>query len=769
MLLPAASFAQRPEEEEGLALLQAIPYDIIEFKEAGTNGNRVKVNLLDLPDRKVPSPFPQGKLQVTVIGKRAGLVYECRWEEIERIRLWENILIEEAKQLTKEGKFDAAFPYIARLMADFPATPGLTEIRRDFLLRDAKAALDSGYLERALSILEEVRRNEGNNPSETTKGGLSRVIDRMIETRMERQELDDVQELYARALSEYAEFKLPVIEKWRGRFEQLGRDRLLEAVAARKQEQWVEARRMVGDALAIYPDLPEANSLLRELDEVYAIVQVGVRAPAVDLDPSRIDQWSARRAGMLTHELLFTLRGPGPEGANYQFLFGKHELSDDRQQLFIDFGKSLSSSPALKDVNAYDIVDVLLQRATPGTPFFDPTWASLVKHIEAPSPSQLIVQLRRPHVAPIGLLQLRIDQLLGGNQAMEGTGPYQRISDVATDDGLRFQRFRLASHLTPVAGQPKEVIEVTYDRSDAAIQALLTGKIQAIDHLMPLEARRLKTNAKVKVENYPMPTVHMLVPCSDSPYVRDRNFRRALCYGLDRQGLMVELLGTRDKIAGCEAISGPIPAGVGENDPLSYGYNRAVPVQPYEPGVAKLLVTITKKRLETEAKKNEQPVPELKSLRIAMPAMDAARVTIEAMRQQLKVVGVPIEIVPLAPGKGWPEPDTADFVYVAAAMWEPAIDASRVVGPSGLAKSKDQLVGQALRRLEAARSWADVRDGLREIHRICHHELPVIPLFQIVDAYAYRADLVEGVGTKNISLYQNVYRWRLRGIDATSP
>jgi hypothetical protein len=121
-----------------------------------------------------------------------------------------------------------------------------------------------------------------------------------------------------------------------------------------------------------------------------------------------------------------------------------------------------------------------------------------------------------------------------------------------------------------------------------------------------------------------------------------------------------------------------------------------------------------------------------------------------------------VQLVEMAVGQTFPEPDEdiADIVYVAAAVWEPVLDARRILGPEGLAGSEDQLVGLGLRRLEEARNWREVRDRLLDLHAITHHELPVLPLWQMVDSYAYRRDLI-GVGSDIVSLYQNAGKWRL--------
>jgi hypothetical protein len=55
--------------------------------------------------------------------------------------------------------------------------------------------------------------------------------------------------------------------------------------------------------------------------------------------------------------------------------------------------------------------------------------------------------------------------------------------------------------------------------------------------------------------------------------------------------------------------------------------------------------------------------------------------------------------------------------------------------------------------------WQRVLPKLREIHRLAHEELPVIPLWQLTDHFAYHRD-VKGIATHCVSLYHNVEEWQ---------
>ena len=171
---------------------------------------------------------------------------------------------------------------------------------------------------------------------------------------------------------------------------------------------------------------------------------------------------------------------------------------------------------------------------------------------------------------------------------------------------------------------------------------------------------------------------------------------------------------------------------------------------------------MTANQMKAVAEREKQAVPELTPIRIALPADNMSRVACEAIKSQWELLGLTVELVELAVGSTFPNPDEdiADIVYVSAAVWEPVIDARRLLGPEGIAGSTDQLVGLGLRRIEEAKNWKEVRTGLQNLHSIVHHELPVISLWQMVDSYAYRREL-QGVGSDIVSLYQNAGKWRL--------
>lgn len=740
-------------EQEGIELLQSEPYDLIYFTPAA-GGGWAKVVPLDFPGRKLPQQRT-GTLEVNVLGL-PGKTYEAKWGEIERIELWEERLANEAARHIAAGNFGDAYPFLAILQRDYPGLQKVEEMRRDYLLRNAAAEYNEGDLHKALATLESLRHYAPDYRREQVLGVIGNLTNRLMESLQNEGRLEDAQKLLARLKRDYSAEEVASIGIWDRRFLQMAREKREEALAAREAGRWREARRLALDSLHLFPQIEGGEALVREIDVEYPLVNVGVLQSATVLDPTRIDNWPARRTGRLIYRSLFEMRDAGPEGGEYQFLFGDTSQSPDRLELNLGFRPERLDGP-LATVDAFTVADRLSSLAIRDSSDYRRDWAAVLDSLAVPHPKGLDVFLRRPHVLPQSLLQVKVDGSWMGMDAGAPTGAYAPAPE-SGEEGVA--RYLLTHEAAEGEMRPREIVELQQDNAAEGAARLMRGELDVLDHLFPADAQRLRSAAGVRVDQYPLPTVHLLVPTSDHPFLAERTFRRALIYGIDRQDILGgELLGNT-AIPGCRVISGPFPAGVRPGDPLAYAYDESIRARGYQPRLAKLLMTMTEQRLKAQAENDETTPPEMTPIRIGYPRNDMARIACQAIGQQLTMLEIPVELVELPTGESQPEPGTCDLVYMMVALWEPTTDARRVLGPEGLARSRDQLVGLGLRRLESARNWREVRERLFDLHSIVHHELPVIPLWQLVDSYAYRTQ-VSGIGGNVVSLYQNVDRWRL--------
>jgi hypothetical protein len=736
--------------DPGIELLQEEPHDLLYLTEA-SGGGWAKLRLLNLPGRRLPAN-PTGALRFQVIGIE-GKEFAANWTDIERIDLWEERLERETKERIAKGDFKGAYPFLSVLIRDFPNRPGLREIRSEFLWKDAVARAQRGELAPTLAMLEELRRYAPEYKASSVIGAIDATTDRLMQSMVDSSELDLAQRLLARLEDDYQSERLKAIVKWNQEFLKMATTRRQQALDALEKKDYRLARRLARESIYLKPDIQGGRDLVDEIDTIYPLVNVGVLQSATVLEPTRIDNWASRRSGRLLYRTLFEMQDAGPEGGEYEFLFGDTDMSADRMEfdLLLDTDNLV---PPLDRITAHYLADVLAMRAQNDSSSYFSPWAAAVKSISLLGPKQLRFNLRRPHVMPISLLQIPVDGSWFGGEPGLPTGDYRR--DVIEDRVVRY----VLSGPPKSPTQPREIVEIRTDSGASGVSKLLQGDIDVLDQLFPADAVRLKKSKSVAVANYPLPTVHMLVPCSDHPYLAERTFRRALIYGINRQDILRgELLESLDA-QGCRVVSGPFPAGIEMNDPLGYAYDQSIEPRPYEPPLAQLLIEMNKSQMKAVADRNKEELPEFTPIRLAFPADNLSRVACEAIRSQWQLIGLKAELVELPIGRTFPDPGQADIVYIAAAVWEPIIDARRILGPEGLAGSDDQLVGLGLRRLEEAKNWREVRDRLLDLHAIAHHELPVLPLWQMVDSYAYRRELI-GVGSDIVALYQNAGNWRL--------
>ncbi len=257
------------------------------------------------------------------------------------------------------------------------------------------------------------------------------------------------------------------------------------------------------------------------------------------------------------------------------------------------------------------------------------------------------IDLRRPHVLPEAMLQIRLDKRSDDPKKLSpGEGPY-RLAE-SPDDDLHF----VANPLYPFPGQghPSEIVERYFATSEEAIAALRRGDIDVIDYLFPDDAARLKNDESLTVVPYALPTIHVLMPNYNNPFTANEMFRRALLYGIDRPRILnTEILGN-NKIAGCQVISGPFPLGTRDNDPLAYAYDTRIAPHAFYPRLATILKSLAHRQLREMAKKRNEEIPDQIKLVIGYPANQVARVACQAIAQYLQVVGIECELRELPKG-----------------------------------------------------------------------------------------------------------------------
>ena len=758
-------------QEAPTRLLDRRPFDRVTLNAA--NGNEaIDTLLLELPNRQIPNPFPDGgSLQLRRLSEPS-VLYSVPWTSIARIELFEQLLLGEAVTLANKRKLAESYEYLQFLHKNYPSLAGLDVATAKYLRQDALAAYEQKNYEETLTIL--LSLYDLDPRSRGLKRFVETVTDRLISQHLAARDFATARSALDLLSEGFPNLGLTNITTWRDKFEKGAARQLNQAQTALEAERYQDARQALRRALAILPSASGAEEMLNEIDrrspQIVVAVDQLVTEPASSLD------WSTTRVSQLTDPKLLNLTGFGAEGGNYACSWASLATDDSGTQLELKLNEA-----ALREGMTAEVVALeLLRQADPVDPRYRADFAGLLDNVEIRQGNFIQLHWQRSHVRPESLIPLALRSLIPLDQT---PGSYVPSLDKENEERVTYQSVR-----EPDQGNgPEIIVEQFYDNEEVAFADLLSGEVDVIARVPPWQVARLQQTNGVAVAPYRLPTVHVLLPNYKKPLMGRREFRRAVCYGIDRGQILDNILLGGERRPGFRVLSAPLPAGITLTDPVGYAYNQRLQPRPYEPRLAAVLATVARNSLaklaamkaqasatqsdDTAAASDSADAPEdtkaakkmADPLVLAHPPNPTATTVCQTIALQLGAIGIPVKLVPLSPQGTDTEADY-DLRYAELAIWEPIVDARKLLGPQGLAGRCSSPMSLALRDVDQARNWKEVRSRLQEVHQIAFNDLPVIPLWQTVDFFAYRQTMA-GIGETPVTLYQNVGDWRrmLRG------
>lgn len=752
MASSAAAADERP-------LYEKEPYDVITLNEAN-DSTVLKVRPLDLPDRQLPEKLPtQGSFEVTLLD-RPGELYRVQWRSVEKVELFEQLLLEEAKKLVRQRRLDEAFDSFLFLEEHYPKNPTVQKGIEDYFYEEAKALHLEGKYDAALAVLDNLRERNPDRPE--LENALGMTTDKLVEQHVAEEDYQAARAMVRRLKAIYPSHA--VVAKWESSFEEQAGKLLEEARQATKDGRLREAFATGHRMKRIWPKLPGAEEFLRALHEKYSRVVVAVTVPAPSGRFGTPDDWASRRIRRLLYRTITEFAGPGIEGGDYICPMGELEIRELGLQMVFRLQPGVRWSSGDAALTGYDLSQRLLTLADPNEPLYRVQWGELLAGVSVEDVYTVRADLHRPHVRPEALLQATVVPYSYHAVPEESgltNGPYVAASQ--TPEEATFLADPRYFALRPT--QPKEIAERRFDEGAKAVWDLNRHRVDVLDRVNPWDLDKVRQMKDLVVEPYAMPLLHCLVPNVRKPLLAHQAFRRALVYGIHRQAVLNRLLGGKQR-AGCRVVSGPFLPGIARDDPMGYAYDAWIEPRGYEPRLAIALAQIALQ--EVSAKKDENAGQDdddddapatVPNLVLAHPPHEIARKASTEIQQQLELVGISVTLKELAPGAGSRVTDDVDLVYAELAAWEPVVDARRLLDHDGISGGASPYMTQALRQLDEAPDWIQVGDKLHQVHRLAHQEVALVPLWQMTDHFAYHASL-KGVGSRPVSLYQNIENWQ---------
>jgi hypothetical protein len=466
--------------------------------------------------------------------------------------------------------------------------------------------------------------------------------------------------------------------------------------------------------MAIRPTFEGGRELAAEVHQRYPVIAIGVTADSGD--------WANQRINPLLAPGIFELTGAGENPYRSHLA----QIVEDTKPWKIQ----MRLLPE-KRISAEELVRTLSAASDSEHPEFDPALSEMLAQVEVRGAEELLIELRGPPLRAEAWFTLPLAAV--GNYHADSRAVNPSIF-------VRRTPARPAAETAPI-----EVFEQTYADTAAALRGLLRGEVSIVDRIGPWDLKSLAAKDEIVVGQYALPSVHVLIPNPRRPLAANRALKRAILYGIDRQGILDRSLLAGQAIAGCSVVSGPFPRGASKIDSRGYAYDEAVPARPYDPALALALSRLT------------PPGTLPRPLVLDHPADVVPRVACQSIARQLTAAGIPVTLREESRGG---TDDAFDLRYVELPMREPLVDVWRLLGPRGLAGPPSPAILLALRKLQDTGDLTTAGTRMKEIHALAAAELPVIPLWQLVDHFAHRST-VKGIGKEPVSLYQDIDQWQV--------
>ncbi|APZ91424.1 ABC transporter substrate-binding protein [Fuerstiella marisgermanici] len=720
--------------------------------------------------------------------------YRIPLSQVAQIISFPRLMLSRIDQLLEAGEIRKAYEMLMQVEIQAPGWE-LSQPRFDaLLLREANMKLDDNDTIAALALLDELAiRNIENQQLPIM---MSQIIDGQIEAAMADEDMAKTKYFLSRLSRHFPQH--PVVSKWEQQLQKTARQLLQKTQQLTAAGQHAEAAMAAKDAAMFWS---ASGTELGGNDRVlytqamlrYQILRVPVRRFCGEQLISPVPLEADFRHQELTTVPLFEPSGADELTYFQSSYFDLWDPQDLGREVVFSVRQTRPYWQSQPLLTANQIADTLADLLDPLRPTFNPRLASFVKEFSVHSPTELQVSFHRVPLNLEALFRFPIvgvppekqpappgtaSEVLSTRFTLADETPDRRryLRSVPEEDGLIAQRYHVA-----------EIQEIKYPDRHAVIQAFNRNEVDVIPHLRPWEVDVFKSQDQFFVQKYAIPQTHVLVFNPMSSAVSSPQLRRALSFGIDREGLLKIVLLRDEEMKYGRPISAPWHTGSYANSPL-------VKVTPYDHYLSYLLRLAAleqlripdKQKFVADAKAAALAAKEdwdeevfrqdhaaeinaagehvqLPKLRMLCDPDEMAMLPAEQMVKRWNALGFDVELIS-ADRQGEPLGDEGwDIMYRRIRMEEPLLD----LWPVLLTDDKfqvERLAGfpdwlrQELINLDYATSFIDAQQRLHTIHRHIAAQAFLIPLWEIDDFMVFRNNVKNFQG-RPLSTYHGAERW----------
>jgi hypothetical protein len=667
-------------------LVRGVPYDELKLKPNAEQTEAPppqQLVPLDIDPRRPPTRAEGETIKVRLL-RKPSQQYEVNWADVESLRLFEQLVLDQAAALVAAGRFDLAHESYAFLEAREAGYPGLQAALVDCLIAEAKASQSAGKLSAAwINAIEAHRRDSDHEEIKPLVGSLADA--RMTELVGARQ-YPAARTLLGELSDRYADH--PIAAKWTAQLTELAGRGLTVTRQLMAGNRYREAHDAAFRTGLIWPTTAGLADVYNELNAAYPLVRIGVwtggntaRTLPAGLSANGFRRnWTAlRQSPLVGTRIVEPVAGESGELA-YRLAIGEWTAEESTARLSIAPGLTWTNpadNSAGSALSAADVSARLLATLRGDTAASARLRSQLVR-LNMIDERTVELVLREPMSSPTALLNV---DLRPWTEAPSSAKPWT------------FGPYTLSTRETEIAftqpaGKPgpREIVEIGYDDFGAALKDLRQGMLASIDRL-PSGRRDYVSNLPgIKLVDYAQPTVQILVFNQRQPALARLDVREGLTRCLDGRALL----------ATQAASSVGLPTG--------WLIGRA------EQNWALALL----------GRSERQGVKPSSAWRLAHAPTEAARRSALKLAEQLAIDGMGplVELVSLSP-ETLADPATAardwDLLLVDWHIMDPAIDWPTMLDWAGVPRDDPALLA-ALRPLQSA--TASPAEASAALHRL---------------------------------------------------
>ncbi|SIN82413.1 peptide/nickel transport system substrate-binding protein [Singulisphaera sp. GP187] len=686
--------------------------------------------------------------------------FKVKRGSIKKVEYFEDLLLAEGDRWLLARNYAKAFECFLRVQSREPGWVGLDDRVNRLLFEEGNAALLDGDGERGLRLLRElfVRKPDYPELADKLAKAYGSRADRAFQLGLHalgRKILHDLEPLAPHH---------PVVTEVRERF------------ISRARELTDQANRLNGparldalvEALRVWPKFEEASRAYPDAFASVPTLDVGV----IDI-PRPVGPWihapaDARVTPLLYLPILTRDDDESAEGKRPGQLAAGLESTNLGRRIVIPVRQGVSWSDRSRSVSANDIARAFTDRTEPASPQYNARWADAIERVETPDPTRVELRLNRSLLKLNSWLLAPVGPAHGGWDGRVATGDQGRllVSDgpfaLASSAADEIQLLATDPSHSPGRPKPRRIREIRYADAPSALGALVRGEISLLEHVPADRIPALAATPDFKVGRYSAPSMHRIALDGRNPMLRNRALRRGLSYAINRRLLLEETLLKHPPDERNLASDGPFAKGTIADAPdvLPLGY---------DPLLAAMLVAAARKELEVGPIK----------LNLEYPSIPEAQAVVPKLVEALKLVGV--TLVPIERRESELESELRagrkfELAYRASRTDEPVLELGAYLCPGydapsaagTLASVASPRILQLLLELERVSEWPSARALAIQIDRESRDELPVLPLWQLDDHYAWRTRL-KGPTEASGKLYEGIESWEIEPWFAIDP